>query len=77
MSKNDIEQRIISILNKILHYHSNIQLEDDLQALGMDSMNFIHLIVLLEEEFDYEFPDETIVIENFSTIKSIMAILNE
>lgn len=34
------------------------QTEDDLSALGMDSIVFIRVVVALEEAFDIEIPDE-------------------
>ena len=67
----EIKNRIITILSQlfaesgvdtdILEY---VDLVDD---LGMDSINFISLIIELEAEFDVQIPDEWLLMEKFRT----------
>ena len=67
----EIKNRIITILSRlfaesgvdtdILEY---VDLVDD---LGMDSINFISLIIELEAEFDIQMPDEWLLMEKFRT----------
>ena len=44
-------------------------------GLGMDSVAMMELIVALEKEFEIEFSDVLIRIENFETVGSIVALL--
>lgn len=49
-----------------------IQADDDLIEIGLDSLNCIQLIVLLEEKYDIEFSDSDLSVESVSTISKIM-----
>ena len=58
--REDILDKVLKVLNTNLE-NTEItfeQTEDDLSALGMDSILFIRVIVALEEAFDIEIPDE-------------------
>ena len=43
----------------------------------MDSLNFVELIVRIEEEYDISIEDEDLLIENFNTISKIKLYLTE
>lgn len=45
--------------------------EDDLAALGLDSMGVVQLLTDLEETYGLELPDELITEETFSTVGSL------
>ena len=55
---------------------SRIQSSDSLIKLGLDSLNVIKLIVAIEDAFGIEFEDEDISIDNWSSIDSIIMLLN-
>lgn len=44
-------------------------------GLGVDSVAMMELIVALENEFEVEFSDELIRIENFESVNSIVTLL--
>lgn len=54
-----------------------IQLDTDLYSVGMDSLLFIQLIVLLEAVYSIEIDDEDLLIERFSTINKIIHTLEK
>lgn len=54
-----------------------IQLDTDLYSIGMDSLLFIQLIVLLETAYSIEIDDEDLLIERFSTINQIIHTLEK
>lgn len=54
-----------------------IQLDTDLSSVGMDSILFIQLIVLLETSYSIEIDDEDLLIEHFSTINKIVHTLEK
>lgn len=50
-------------------------LNENLCVLGMDSIDFIHVIVALEEEFDIEIPDEKLLITEMDTTAKIANVI--
>lgn len=50
-------------------------LDEDLSALGMDSITFVKIIVTLEEEFECEIPDSKLMIGEMDTINKVVQVL--
>ena len=50
-------------------------LQDNLTELGMSSMQFVRIIVALEEEFDCEIPDEKLLITEMDTVQKMVDVL--
>ena len=50
---------------------------DLIDDLGMDSVNFISLIVELEAEFDIQIPDEWLLMDKFRECSSILSAVEE
>lgn len=71
--------KIIEVLNKNID-NSPINIENldrDLSEIGVDSMQFITIIVALEEEFECEIPDEKLLISEMNTVNKIIEILQD
>lgn len=68
---------VIEILNDNIDdaHLSNDMLEENLPALGMNSISFIQIIVALEEEFECEFPDEKLFITEMDTVQKMIDVL--
>lgn len=49
----------------------------NLQGFGLDSLNFIELIVKIEEAFQVEIPDEYLDIQYADSIEHICAMLDD
>ena len=73
------------IINKVLQiFNANIenteitfgQTEDDLSALGMDSITFIRVIVALEEAYDIEIPDEYLLLTEMNTLSKMTDVIS-
>lgn len=45
--------------------------DDDLIEAGMDSIKVINLILIIEDEFNFEFKDEDLLLENFRTVNCL------
>lgn len=56
---------------------SEIDIHDDLFALGLDSLNIVRLILNVEDEFNTEFDDSHITNENFMSLSSISKLIEE
>lgn len=51
--------------------------DDDLAALGLDSMGVVQLVTDLEESFAFELPDALLTEDTFATAGSLWAALAE
>ena len=79
-ANGEIKEKIIGILTSlfsdsgvdtdILEY---VDLIDD---LGMDSINFVSLIIELEATFDVQIPDEWLLMEKFRTFSQIYSAVD-
>ena len=78
MQKN-AESKLISILKEKFDVdcNSGIRLEDTLSSLNINSISFIRLVVEIEKEFNMEFQDDIIDVNNFRTIKSLVNFIEE
>lgn len=76
--REDILDNVLKVLNANLE-NTEItleQTEDDLSALGMDSITFIRVVVALEEAFDIEIPDEYLLIIEMNTLSKITDVIS-
>ncbi len=75
--KKIIKNKIFEIVNAnvensaITTDHGNL----DLSEFGMGSIQFIQLIVSLEEEFECEIPDSKLLISEMNTVNKIYKVL--
>lgn len=78
MSDLEIELVIRKCLKMLLHININdINNEQYLEDIGLDSLNMVRLIVMLEEKFDIVFDIENLVSSNFESINKIINIIKE
>ncbi len=77
---NEIEKKVVRILkeNSDKKDLSDEQvLENDFRGLGVNSLNFIKIVVAIEEEFDIVFDDAQINYELFGNVKDIVKIVEK
>ncbi|MFB9683527.1 phosphopantetheine-binding protein [Amycolatopsis plumensis] len=74
-----IPPRFLEILIAHLPYALGDRLaeDDDLAALGLDSMGVVQLVTDLEETFAFELPDELLTEDTFATAGSLWAAVAE
>ena len=76
--REDILDKVLKVLNANIE-NTEItfeQKEDDLSALGMDSIVFIRVVVALEEAFDIEIPDEYLLLTEMKTISKMTDVIS-
>lgn len=76
--REDILDKVLKVLNANME-NTEItfeQTEDDLSALGMDSIVFIRVVVALEEAFDIEIPDEYLLLTKMKTISKMTDVIS-
>jgi acyl carrier protein len=76
--REDIINKVLQIINANIE-NTEItfgQTEDDLSALGMDSITFIRVIVALEEAFDIEIPDEYLLLTEMNNLSKMTDVIS-
>ena len=69
-----MKDTIIKVRQIIDGFHKNLENvdeNDNLQRLGFDSVDFVKLVVEIENKFDIFVEDEDLLFENFDTINKI------
>lgn len=72
-------ENVLVVLNEVLG-DTDVTIEqvnNDLTEMGMDSVCFIQIIVLLEETFDCEIPDSKLLITEMNTVQKMVDVLQE
>ena len=71
--------KVVNILNEYIDdaQIGDAEFNDDLTMLGMSSIQFIQIIVALEEEFECEIPDTKLLIMEMNTVEKILSTLQE
>ncbi|BFH10919.1 acyl carrier protein [Paenibacillus melissococcoides] len=68
----DIEGIVLSKVKEVLETEDDIEINQNLGSLGLDSIRSIGLIADIECEFDITFDDDELLMHNFSTIEKIV-----
>ncbi len=74
--KENIEKYLVNELKKYLQLNSNITSNQNLFDIGLDSLSLISLIIDIENSYKFEFDDSDMVLEKFSTIESIIKLVD-
>lgn len=56
---------------------SSIGAEDDLSRLGFNSLEFINVVIALENAYGFELNDNELIMENFNTLSKISAVIKK
>lgn len=67
-----VVETVKSILAKRIDI-SNLKEEDDLSALGLDSLDLVEVMIEIEEELSVEFTSEEIA--SLATLKDVLALI--
>ena len=74
---NDIEKRVMNILIQLEYIDEEIDASADLlEDVLIDSLMFISFITYIEEEFQFDFEEEDILIENFKSVRVISELIS-
>ncbi|MCY9512513.1 acyl carrier protein [Paenibacillus apiarius] len=71
---NTIKCKLEKIINEIL-VTEDIKGIGENDSLGLNSVQFIQLVVEIEKEFDIEFADDDLNLSNFGSLNSLIAYI--
>ncbi|WP_424362898.1 phosphopantetheine-binding protein [Methylocystis parvus] len=69
--------RINAIVGQFIAQQDKVERDQDLQELGLTSMQMVNLMLSIEAEFDLTIPSAKLVPSNFRTIENIEKLLRE
>jgi len=58
-------------------YVDNIDLDEDMGKLGINSLRFIKLVVILENEYNIKFENEDLDFSRFRTLRDLISHIEE
>lgn len=71
-SQEKLQKKIKEIVINVIQTDSDFSPNADLRQYGMNSINCISIIVRIEEEYNFEFLDEDLILENFITTENLV-----
>lgn len=77
MDKELLKSIVTEKVNEVLYVKISGEDGDDLFEKGLDSISFIRIIVLLEDELNIEIEDDDILLENFHSIDMICNLIHK
>lgn len=70
-SGDSVMKSVQEIVQRNSYIDKIISTDDDLRKLGINSLNFIKMIVSIEDEFGIEFPDDALCFDKYNTVIEI------
>ncbi len=71
-----MEQQIYEVIKKYLKGVDHINFDTTLVECGMDSIEFITMIIALEEEFGIRFEDIQLIFDEYKTVGDIVKVVH-
>lgn len=72
-----IEKIILNILKIEPERIREISGDETLNRIGVDSVNFIEIVIGLEDEFNITFEDDELLLQNLNTINKLKNIITQ
>lgn len=69
----DISSKVLNIINEHLDDQSVMNVSIDSPFPEVNSITFITIVVALENQFNFEFDDEMLLLTNFPTVNEMIA----
>lgn len=75
-----IEKVLRDILSKYISLEKpieEVQVDDELEKIGVDSISFMKMVVAIELAYDFEFEDEDLIVDNFQTLDNVIQYISK
>lgn len=66
---------IEKIISRITHCSENLNIDSRLREYGVTSLNFMKIVIQIENSFDFQFRDEDINFDKMGTIRKIAELV--
>ncbi len=77
----EIKEQIIAVIASVLNIEteqvSSISADENLNRVGVDSVNFIQIIIGLEDNLHIVFDDEELLLDNLNTLNKLENVINQ
>ncbi|HIR03405.1 MAG: acyl carrier protein [Acutalibacteraceae bacterium] len=72
-------EKVLEVINQLMEENkiNESNMNESLLAHNIDSLKFIQIIVLLEEAFNIEFPDDSLIMDQYATFGSIVDMVKK
>ncbi|HBB29076.1 MAG TPA: hypothetical protein DC000_07490 [Clostridiales bacterium] len=78
MDKKIIENQLIAIYQKYIKDNNEVlTLEEKMKDMNINSVDYIKIIIDIENQFDIEFEDEALMPGNFETILDMVNYISK
>lgn len=74
---NELKECICKVLGNDADSIENLEMEDSFELIGLDSIQFIALIVMLEERYEIEFDDDDLIYARANTLNKLISIMRK
>lgn len=71
-----IENIILTVLKIEPEIIKELSPDETLNRIGVDSVNFIEIVISLEEEFNIAFEDDELLLQNLNTINKLKNVIS-
>lgn len=77
LSDINIKGRVLNVIASHFVGKTSLEVSFDMSfdILGIDSITFIKMVIMLEEEFEFEFDDEMLIFTKFPTVMSMISYI--
>ncbi|HAU86724.1 MAG TPA: phosphopantetheine-binding protein [Lachnospiraceae bacterium] len=72
-----MEEKIVRVIKENISRPVSLDKESSLAANGIDSIEFITIVIALEEEFDIKFGDMQLVYSNYKTLGQLLSTVQQ
>ncbi|WP_168122381.1 acyl carrier protein [Paenibacillus sp. HB172176] len=74
-TRSEMAEEIAARVKQMMKIQQNIGLDEDLQAMGFNSMDLMTLAIDLEDHYKLDFIPEELLFKNFATIRKIVNLV--
>lgn len=75
--KEQIAASIASVLGIGAEQVMSISGDDTLNRIGVDSVNFVEIIINIEDNFNIAFQDDELLLQNLNTLNKLNTIIRQ
>ncbi|WP_024831902.1 acyl carrier protein [Ruminiclostridium josui] len=77
----EVKEQIIAVIASALNIETeqinSISEDENLNRIGVDSVNFIEIIINLEDKLNIVFDDEELLLDNLNTLNKLEKVVSQ